>query len=249
MGLIRKNEKFIIMTKKMTLKEIIELTTKRNHSLIDSENFEKNYKDVKSKITINCKTCQHIFSTTMHSYKNAKKTGCPYCKSNTASKTHKNKQITLSTRNLIGAKASQRPGSLTGKYGENHPRFKNAEGRDKTKRSTQDYCWINTIKKIYHKKCVLSGDLKNVECHHLDGWNLYPDKRYSLTNGVTLSKKIHNDFHLKYGFGFNNEGQFIEFCFQFYNLDWVSLKQQYLQQYNNPTSKRFPLAAKLKENA
>lgn len=84
----------------------------------------------------------------MHSYKNPKKTGCTYCKNKVASITHKNKKVSLSTRQLIGYKATLRQGSLTGKSGKDHPRFKKAKGRDITKRSSHDYKWINAIKKI-----------------------------------------------------------------------------------------------------
>jgi len=166
------------MSKKITVNEMINLTTERNHILIDPEKFSKNYKNVKSKITINCQICKYIFETTVHSYKNAKKTGCPSCKKTVASITHRNKEVSLSTRQLIGYKATLRQGSLTGKYGKDHPRFKNAKGRDITKRSTNDYKWINAIKKIYNKKCVLTGISTEIVCHHLDAWNLFPEKRY-----------------------------------------------------------------------
>ena len=104
------------MSQKLTRVHIEELTLSRNHVLI-TPNFEEVYKNVKSTLMFQCLTCQSTFECTVHSYKNAKKTGCPECKKLKTSQTHQGKQVSKETRALIGEKARQRPGSLKDKFG------------------------------------------------------------------------------------------------------------------------------------
>lgn len=127
------------MSKKLTKTSIENLAFERNHILITPD-FEKAYKNIKSFLLFKCLTCQTKFECSAHSYKNAKKTGCPGCKKKNLSKIQKGKTLTKETRALIGQKASKRSGSLKNKFGENHPRFKGGYGRDIKKRSTDDYC-------------------------------------------------------------------------------------------------------------
>lgn len=110
------------------------------------------------------------------------------------SQTHQGKQVSNETRALIGEKARQRPGSLKNKFGENHPCFKGGYGRDKKTRSTLDYNWINGIKKLYHRRCVLTGVQTKLECHHLESWNKAVDRRHDLKNGVLIAQEVHDAF-------------------------------------------------------
>jgi hypothetical protein len=214
------------MSKKLTKEQLIELAKTRNHILISTD-FEKQYKGVHSKLTFRCLTCSTEWETKVHSYKNAKKTGCPGCKKITTSHTHKGKTVSDKTRALIGKKASARPGSLLGVMGERHPRYKGGYGRDLKKRSTVDYIWINAVKKLYRKACVLTGVKINLVCHHLDGWNITPDRRYDISNGVCIVKSLHKEFHDIYGYGNNTEAQFAEYCKIKHNIDWYALKESY----------------------
>ena len=155
-----------------------------------------------------------------------KQTGCSTCKNKKASETHSIKIVSSETRGLIGTKASARPGSLTGKSGEQHPRFKNAPERDILKRITEDYYWLNGIKKIYSRRCVLSKITEQLVCHHLDAWNLFPERQYDFSNGVLLAKEVHKKFHTFYGYGNNTEAQFTEFCARFSDVNWFNLKKE-----------------------
>ncbi len=114
------------MNRKLTREDIEKIATARNHTVVSFDN----YQNVHSEIQSPCNTCSTTWITTAHRYKNAKKTGCPECKKRTASETHKGKVTSVETKRKIGAKASQRPGSLTGKAGTMHPRFKGGVARD-----------------------------------------------------------------------------------------------------------------------
>ncbi len=38
-----------------------------------------------------------------------------------------------------------------------------------------------------------------IQAHHIHNWADYPKLRHELSNGITLSKKAHDEFHSKYG--------------------------------------------------
>lgn len=216
------------MSNKLTFNDINKIASERNHILL-TKDLEKNYKDINSLIELNCLTCNTMFKTTLRSYKNAKKTGCPNCKKIIVSNTHKGKIVSNETRILIGEKAKKRPGSLTNVVGKNHPRYKGGYGRDKNNRSNLDYVWINGVKKLCNKTFVLTGVKTHLICHHLEGWNHCLEKRYDISNGVCLSKDVHSKFHNNYGYGNNTETQFTEFCQKYYNIDWSILKENLWQ--------------------
>lgn len=108
------------MSNKLTKEDYQKIAHQRNHEIISFEN----YINVRSQIGVHCLTCDHVWYPTGHAYKNAKKTGCPNCKRLLISKQHKTKIVSEETRRKIGEKASKRAGSLTGKFGAAHPRFK-----------------------------------------------------------------------------------------------------------------------------
>jgi hypothetical protein len=140
------------MSKRVTKEDLQEIATERNHEVVGLEN----YKNVHSKVTIQCNNCSSVFTTTAHSYKNAKKTGCPECKKLIASQTHKGKVTSEETKQKIGKKASERPGSLTGRTGSLHPRSKGGLVRDNKNPSTADYNWKNSVRKRCNHTCIVS---------------------------------------------------------------------------------------------
>jgi hypothetical protein len=217
------------MSVKIKKETIVALAQSRNHEFLDCEQFDTIYKDVNTKLRFQCNTCNSQFITTLRSYKNAKKTGCPECKRLTTQKTHKGKVLSETTKSKIGALNSKRPGSLTGRMGAKHPRYKGGYARDFTQKSNADYAWINGVKAVYGKACVLTKSKTDVVVHHLDGWNLFIEKRYDITNGVPLSKLVHKQFHNTYGYGNNTEAQFADFCANNFSLDWFAFKKSILE--------------------
>jgi hypothetical protein len=50
----------------------------------------------------------------------------------------------------------------------------------------------------------------HLNAHHLNGYDLFPELRTDVSNGVTLCRECHSDFHKKYGYGGNTKSQFSE---------------------------------------
>lgn len=191
----------------------------------------ENYKNVHSTIEIHCNNCNMKFSTTVQSSKNAKKTGCPECKKQVTSKTHKGKITSNETKRKIGQKASLRTGSLKGRFGEQHPRFRGGSSRDFHNPSTLDYQWRTNVRQRCNFTCVVTlqmnrGRQKGFACHHLNSFDTFVEERYLPENGVYLQKKIHKEFHSIYGYGNNTETQFAEFCKDYYHFDWFERKNE-----------------------
>lgn len=69
------------------------LAKTRNHRLIDVSNSDT---PSKGTLTIQCDSCNNQFTTTAHSYQNARRTGCPNCKQTSTSTQWKGKTKTLS---------------------------------------------------------------------------------------------------------------------------------------------------------
>ena len=61
--------------------------------------------------------------------------------------------------------------------------------------------------------CQICNQLRgNLNAHHLNGWNAFPEQRFDLDNGVTLCNDCHKDFHSQYGYGDNTREQFNEYA-------------------------------------
>lgn len=60
--------------------------------------------------------------------------------------------------------------------------------------------------------CQSCGDHTSgkLVAHHLDSWDIHQDKRFDVSNGITLCRKCHNGFHHKCGYGQNTVSQFYE---------------------------------------
>jgi hypothetical protein len=90
------------------------------------------------------------------------------------------------------------------------------EAKEKPKdliRHSADYRdWRNMVFVRDGYKCQICGiNSNNLKAHHLDGFSIAPDKRFDVSNGVTLCNNHHIQFHREYGFGGNTKDQFDEF--------------------------------------
>ena len=74
--------------------------------------------------------------------------------------------------------------------------------------------WSQQVLSRDNYTCQICGDNKggNLNAHHLNGWNTFPEQRFDLDNGVTLCTDCHKDFHSQYGYGDNTREQFDEYA-------------------------------------
>lgn len=74
--------------------------------------------------------------------------------------------------------------------------------------------WSQTVFQRDNYTCKICGDNKggNLNAHHLNGWNAFPEQRFDLDNGVTLCTDCHKEFHSQYGYGDNTREQFDEYA-------------------------------------
>lgn len=97
--------------------------------------------------------------------------------------------------------------------GENSSRWKPELNNDERIRK-RSYAEVSTFSKNvmmrddYICQCCnkkINGD----GCaHHLDSWDWCKEKRFDETNGITLCKTCHKNFHMQYGYGNNTKQQF-----------------------------------------
>lgn len=102
--------------------------------------------------------------------------------------------------------------------GEKSPRYdkrKTNEERLKGRYMLGGKNAVNWRKEIFVRDkytCVVCGRLGgSLNAHHLDGWNWCKEKRFEISNGVTLCKVCHDGFHKRFGKGDNTKEQFEEF--------------------------------------
>jgi hypothetical protein len=69
-------------------------------------------------------------------------------------------------------------------------------------------------------QCFVTGEKnkKLLRCHHLNSKDIHPEQRYDISNGITLTEKIHKAFHTEYGNGKNTREQFEKFLQERYNI-------------------------------
>ena len=94
---------------------------------------------------------------------------------------------------------------------------------NETRHSSIEYRkWMRDVFKRDNYTCSLTGIRGKGELavHHLDGWNWCIEKRYDISNGITLRKEVHELFHKIYGLGNNTKEQFEEFKIRYINKEF-----------------------------
>lgn len=99
--------------------------------------------------------------------------------------------------------------------GETSPTWNHSLTKDdriKTRKTPENHKWRKNVFKrddYTCKKCSKKGVYLNA--HHKNGWNMFKEQRYLVSNGITLCKDCHSSFHNEYGRGNNTEWQTVEF--------------------------------------
>ena len=82
-------------------------------------------------------------------------------------------------------------------FGTDNPNYKGELTRRKN-RTSQHSRWANKVlqRDLYVcKRCGISGEVATLQAHHIFPFELFPDKRNDLDNGVSLCSKCHWEVH------------------------------------------------------
>jgi hypothetical protein len=75
--------------------------------------------------------------------------------------------------------------------------------------------WRNAVFVRDGYMCKICGEnTRTLAAHHLDAFEIFPEKRFDVDNGVTLCGVHHTQFHRLFGFGKNTAEQFQEYVEQ-----------------------------------
>lgn len=87
------------------------------------------------------------------------------------------------------------------------------DDRRKRRASFELYFWRKNVYIRDNFTCRVTGVKQSggLCAHHLESWHANKNLRFELTNGITILKSIHVDFHSKYGYKNNTKEQFDEF--------------------------------------
>jgi 5-methylcytosine-specific restriction endonuclease McrA len=100
--------------------------------------------------------------------------------------------------------------------GKNNPNWNaelTPEERDKRRDSAKSLKWRLAI---YHRDgfaCQCCGDARggNLNAHHINDHKSHKDKRFDISNGITLCEPCHRGFHKAFGYGNNDAEQLAKY--------------------------------------
>jgi 5-methylcytosine-specific restriction endonuclease McrA len=121
--------------------------------------------------------------------------------------------------------------------GINNPNYrsdKTFEERIADRSSPEYQIFVKKVMARDNYACQCCGNNKSgtLEVHHLYAYNKYEELRFDETNGITLCKNCHKNFHNKYGNGNNTKEQFLE---------WMNISEYKLEEYNGVLPSRNPI--------
>lgn len=95
---------------------------------------------------------------------------------------------------------------------ENHPRWNkelSVEDRITGRKYPEYYAWRDSVFERDNHTCVKCKDDTggNLNAHHILNYTEHKNKRLDLSNGITLCKKCHVNFHNRFGYTQNNNKQ------------------------------------------
>lgn len=99
-------------------------------------------------------------------------------------------------------------------YGKKHSKWKGGAKTEslKIRQSFEYTLWRKAVFERDSFTCQKYGTVGfKLEAHHINNFADFPELRLAIDNGITLSKKAHNEFHKKYGKHNNTSKQLEEF--------------------------------------
>ena len=124
-------------------------------------------------------------------------------------------KCTKVTTACLSSESTKSCGCLRRRIGIDHPRYnQNLSDEERSKRRGHfSTVWSSQIleRSTYTcQSCNKHGG--NLNAHHLNAWNAFPEQRFDLDNGVTLCTDCHKEFHSQYGYGDNTREQLNEYA-------------------------------------
>lgn len=106
------------------------------------------------------------------------------------------------------------------KRGSDHKNYKHGLGKTRGCNTERYAAWKEGVLRKDNFCCFVTGETKKdlLTCHHLNSWDIHIDQRYDISNGITLTKTIHQAFHKEYGAGKNTKEQFEKFLMEKYKI-------------------------------
>lgn len=98
--------------------------------------------------------------------------------------------------------------------GEKHHNWKGGitPENEKARRSLEYALWRKACLERDNFTCHVSGESGGkLVVHHINNFADFPELRTSITNGITMTKKLHKEFHKRYGVKNNTKEQLEEF--------------------------------------
>lgn len=169
---------------KYTLEEVKQLVHNVNPNLTI---LSKEYEGVFKPLNFKCNIDGYEWTSSLHNILKSKaNNGCPECKK------------------------ERFRGSNNHNY---NPNLTEEERRLKRTYLGENYTnWKVQVFERDNRTCDCCGYKgKEINAHHLDGYNWCKEKRVDVENGVTLCVECHNKFHKIYGKGYNTKEQYFEF--------------------------------------
>lgn len=78
--------------------------------------------------------------------------------------------------------------------------------------STENKLWRKSVYERDNYTCQKYGTTGGrLNAHHINNFADFPELRFAIDNGITLSEKAHREFHKKYGRHNNTREQLMEF--------------------------------------
>lgn len=86
--------------------------------------------------------------------------------------------------------------------GSNHPNWKGGitSENEKLRKSKQYLDWRDEVLKRDKNECIYYHSKEKLNAHHIYAWQFYKEKRFDISNGITVCEECHKKIHSKYGY-------------------------------------------------